>query len=156
MALNGSRIVFVNKSTFTITCVLVYAYHSHSWSTLSFFRAMTNEWNKTSTNSFHNLLCFTIFHEYYFAIFYSSSTSHLWYCIIFLQSVKIYYSRYLLVQRQQWKHQNIVWNSTMQNSMWNLFKVNDKDTRTTSWLSLCCLFIVSFQQISFNVLALLL
>ena len=77
MALNGSRIVFVNKSTFTITCVLVYAYHSHSWSTLSFFRAMTNEWNKTSTNSFHNLLCFTIFHEYYFAIFYSSSTSHL-------------------------------------------------------------------------------
>ena len=30
---------------------------------------------------------------------------------------------YLLVQSQQWKHQN---------NMWNLFKVNNKDTRTTS------------------------
>ena len=34
--------------------------------------------------------------------------------------------RHLLVQSQQWKHQN---------NVWNLFKVNSKDTRTTSLTS---------------------
>ena len=34
-----------------------------------------------------------------------------------------------------------------QNNMWNLFKVNNKDTRTTS-LMLLFVFIVSFEQVS--------
>ena len=37
---------------------------------------------------------------------------------------------YLLVQSQQWKHQN---------NAWNLFKVNSKDARTTSWYLYCSL-----------------
>ena len=40
-------------------------------------------------------------------------------------------SRHLLVQSQQWKHQN---------NMWNLFKVNNKDTKTTSVTSFWCLY----------------
>ena len=37
----------------------------------------------------------------------------------------------LLVQSQQWKHQN---------NVWKLFKFNSKDTRTTSFLSFWCLY----------------
>ena len=54
---------------------------------------------------------------------------------------------YLLVQSQQWKHQN---------NVWNLFKVNNKDARTRSWYLYCSLwsdfihcsaiFIVFFEQ----------
>ena len=36
----------------------------------------------------------------------------------------------LLVQSQQWKHQN---------NVWNLFKVNNRDTRTTSMTLFWCL-----------------
>ena len=45
-------------------------------------------------------------------------------------------SWYLLVWSQQWKHQN---------NVWNLFRVNNKDTRTTSW---CCFdaFVVNFEH----------
>ena len=32
---------------------------------------------------------------------------------------------YLIVQNQQWKHQN---------NVWNLFEANNKDIRRTSWL----------------------
>ena len=40
-------------------------------------------------------------------------------------------SQHLLVPNQQWKHQN---------NVWNLFKVNNKDTRTTSMKSFRCLY----------------
>ena len=40
-------------------------------------------------------------------------------------------SRALLVQSQQWKHQS---------NVWKLFKVNNKDTRTTSMTSFWCLY----------------
>ena len=40
-------------------------------------------------------------------------------------------SRYLLVQNQQWKHQN---------NVWSLFKFNNKDNTTTSMTSFCCLY----------------
>ena len=40
-------------------------------------------------------------------------------------------SRHLLVQSQQWKHQN---------NVWNRFKVNIKDTRMTSMTSFRCLY----------------
>ena len=40
-------------------------------------------------------------------------------------------SWHLLVQSQQWKHQN---------NVWNMFKVNNKDTKTTSLTSFWCLY----------------
>ena len=40
-------------------------------------------------------------------------------------------SRHLLVQGQQWKHKN---------NLWNLHKVNNKNTRATSMASLLCLY----------------
>ena len=56
-----------------------------------------------------------------------------------------YPRQHLLVKSQQWKHQN---------NNWNLFKVNNKDTTTTSMASSWCssLFIVNFEQISHIVL----
>ena len=39
--------------------------------------------------------------------------------------------RYLLVQNQQWKYQK---------NVWNLFKVNSKDTRTMSLASFWCIY----------------
>ena len=49
--------------------------------------------------------------------------------------------RYLLVQSQQWKRQN---------NVWNLLKFANKDTRTTTLTS--CVFLINFEQISHNVL----
>ena len=46
---------------------------------------------------------------------------------------------YLIAQNQQWKHQD---------NLWNLFKVSNEDTRTTSLTG----FIVKFEQISHLVL----
>ena len=40
-----------------------------------------------------------------------------------------YHNRHVLVQNQQWRHQN----------MWNLFKVGNNDTRTWSLTSFWCL-----------------
>ena len=45
---------------------------------------------------------------------------------------------YLLVQSQQWKHHN---------NMCNLFRVNNKDIRTTSLTSFLCIY-VNFEKIS--------
>ena len=47
--------------------------------------------------------------------------------------------RPVLVQSQQWKHQN---------NAWNLFKVNNKDTRTTSLVVLLSLLLISKIKIS--------
>ena len=46
-------------------------------------------------------------------------------------STKTQTSRHLLVQSQQWRHQN---------NVWNLFQVNNKDNRTMSLTSLSCLY----------------
>ena len=51
-------------------------------------------------------------------------------------------NRYLLVQSQQWKHQK---------SVWNMFKVNNKETRTT-YMKPSGTFIVSFEHISHSFL----
>ena len=48
-------------------------------------------------------------------------------------------SRYLLVESQQWKHQNNVWNPFKFNSKENRTTFN-KDTRTTLMASFWCLF----------------
>ena len=55
-------------------------------------------------------------------------------------------SRYLLAQNKHWRHHN---------NVWNLFKVNNKDTRKSSVTSSCVL-IGNFGQISYIVLAFLL
>ena len=53
--------------------------------------------------------------------------------IAFLQQLRIKFilqpNRHLLVPSQQWKHQT---------NVWNLFKVYNKDTRTT-YMTFCCL-----------------
>ena len=46
--------------------------------------------------------------------------------------------RHLIVQRQHSKHQK---------NMWNLFRVNNKDTRMKSVRSFRCVFIANFEQI---------
>ena len=60
---------------------------------------------------------------------------------VFFNALKLL-SQHLIVQSQQWKHKNRVW---------NIWKVNNKYTRMTS----CCrfgVFIVNFEQISHIVL----
>ena len=52
------------------------------------------------------------------------------------------FNRHLIVQSQQWKQQN---------NVWNLFNISNKDTRTTSCTGL---FIVNLEQISHIVLVL--
>ena len=46
-------------------------------------------------------------------------------------SSRFFSSRHLLIQSQLWKHQK---------NVWNMFKVNNKDTRTTSLKSFWCLY----------------
>ena len=48
-------------------------------------------------------------------------------------------NRYLLVQRQQWEHQN---------NMWNPFKVNNKDTRRRHTTHCSGAPIVDFEQVN--------
>ena len=70
-----------------------------------------------------------------------SNNFWLWeYFYFYDQSKEI--SQYLLVQSQKRKHQS---------NMWNLFKVNNKDAKTTSVMPFG-VFIVNFEQISHIVL----
>ena len=63
--------------------------------------------------------------------FYTKALSNPW---------KVLPSRHLLVQSQQWKHQN---------NVWNLFKVNDKDFRIKSMMSLWCIYYQIFKDFTF-------
>ena len=62
------------------------------------------------------------------------------------QSIKTWSipSRHLIIQNQQWKHYNDVW---------NLFKVNNRDTDQRQWPR-SGVFIINFEQISHFVLVL--
>ena len=55
----------------------------------------------------------------------------IWVSIPLYINVLRYPNIHLLVQSQRWEHQE---------NVWNLFKVNNKDTRTTSMTSFWCLY----------------
>ena len=50
-------------------------------------------------------------------------------------------SWHLLVQSQHWKHQN---------NVWNLYKVNNKDTRATSMMSFWCLYCLLWTDFTYS------
>ena len=98
---------------------LIKGYHYYFWITFGTSRCITTQQRdealKKSTVSTQNLTC-----SFYIDIKTREK-----------KFLTLLPSRHLLVQSQQWNHQN---------NMENLFKANDKGTRTISLTSLWCLY----------------